>query len=184
MSQPLVSIVIPSYNHEKYITQCLESALNQTWQNIEILVVDDGSTDNTRAILEGFGHYQNIHLHFQENKGSSAAINRGIALAKGTYISILNSDDCYASTRVEQLLQMAQTHAKPCLFATGVELIDEQGEVLPEDFWWNRMYADMVARWQGTDAQEQESRYDILSWGNLAASTSNFFFRKDLARRN
>ena len=180
MSQPLVSIVIPSYNHEKYITQCLQSALNQTWQNIEILVVDDGSTDNTRAILEGFGHYQNIHLHFQENKGSSAAINRGIALAKGTYISILNSDDCYASTRVEQLLQMAQTHAEPCLLATGVELIDEQGEVLPEDFWWNRMYADMVARWQGTDAQEQESRYDILSWGNLAASTSNFFFRKDL----
>ena len=180
MSQPLVSIVIPSYNHEKYITQCLQSALNQTWQNIEILVVDDGSTDNTRAILEGFGHYQNIHLHFQENKGSSAAINRGIALAKGAYISILNSDDCYASTRVEQLLQMAQTHAEPCLLATGVELIDEQGEVLPEDFWWNRMYADMVARWQGTDAQEQESRYDILSWGNLAASTSNFFFRKDL----
>ena len=183
MSQPLVSIVIPSYNHEKYITQCLQSALNQTWPNIEIVVVDDGSTDNSRAILEGFGQYQNIHLYFQENTGSSAAINRAIALAKGSYISILNSDDCYASTRVEQLLQIAQTHAEPCLLATGVELIDEQGNILPESFWWNRMYTDMVARWQDTGAQQQEGRYDVLGWGNLAASTSNFFFRKDLIDR-
>ena len=178
MSKPLVSIVIPSYNHEKYLSECIDSALNQTWQNIEIVIVDDGSTDSSRTILEGYRHHPKIHIYLQQNSGSSAAINRGITLAKGSYISILNSDDRYASSRIEQLLAIAQSHVEPCLLATGVQLIDEQGALLPEDFWWNRMYADMLMRWKAA-APHSEARSSILSWGNLTASTSNIFFHKD-----
>ena len=179
MSKPLVSIVIPSYNHEKYLSECIDSALNQTWQNIEIVIVDDGSTDSSRTILEGYRHHPKVHIYLQQNSGSSAAINRGITLAKGSYISILNSDDRYTSSRIEQLLTIAQSHVEPCLLATGVQLIDEQGALLPENFWWNRMYVDMLMRWQAA-APHSEARSSILSWGNLTASTSNFFFHKDL----
>ena len=88
---PEVSVVIPSYNSEKYIAATLESVLNQTFKGIEVIVVDDGSTDGSHEIVRAYG--SPVRLVSQQNSGVSAARNRGISEAKGEFISFIDSDD-------------------------------------------------------------------------------------------
>lgn len=171
----LVSIVIPSYNHALYLAQCMDSALNQTYADVEVVVVDDGSTDASREWLLRYEGHPRVRVFLQENAGAHAAINRGVSLARGEYIAILNSDDVYMPNRVERLLQEARKRAGPALLFSTVQAIDENGQPHPADFGWNRMVADMFARWRS-----DPSRIDSLAFGNLAISTSNFFFRRDL----
>lgn len=90
----LVSIIIPLYNKEKYIEKTLLSAVNQSYKNIEILIINDGSTDNSRLICENFSfNHPNIRIIDQKNMGVSIARNRGIKEAKGKFISFLDADD-------------------------------------------------------------------------------------------
>jgi glycosyltransferase involved in cell wall biosynthesis len=93
LTTPRVSIIIITYNSETYIEQCLESALAQTYSSKEIIVIDDGSTDNTRQILEPF--MEQIHYHYQENAGIPTARNKGLGLAQGEFINYLDSDDYF-----------------------------------------------------------------------------------------
>ncbi|MGV3004500.1 glycosyltransferase family 2 protein [Aerococcus urinaeequi] len=89
-----ISVIIPVFNSEKYLVRCLESVLNQTYQNIEIIIVNDGSTDNSQKILDQFSkNNDNITLLTQINKGQSSARNLGIVHAKGDYIGFVDSDD-------------------------------------------------------------------------------------------
>ena len=91
---PLVSVIIPVYNSAKYIQKAIDSVLDQTYSNYEIIVVDDGSTDETRQKLQS---YQNkIRYVFQENQGSATARNTGIKLAKGDLVAFLDSDDFWS----------------------------------------------------------------------------------------
>jgi len=90
---PLISIIIPTYNYGEYLPVALESCLQQTYKNLEIIVVDDGSTDNTREIIERYG--DRIVYIFQENAGVSAARNRGIESANGDFIGFLDADDYF-----------------------------------------------------------------------------------------
>ncbi len=99
MSFPLVSVVVPTYNYSKYISQAIESVLAQTYPNIEIVVIDDGSTDDTASIIGKFGN--KIHYHFQANQGLSAARNRGIEVSSGAYIQFLDSDDKLGPQSIE-----------------------------------------------------------------------------------
>lgn len=106
-SQPLISIIIPVYNAEKYIAATLNSALNQTYPNIEVLVVDDGSTDNSLPIAKTFEAY-NVKILQQLNKGASAARNNGLAAAKGLYIQFLDADDLLKDNKLAtQAAQLA-----------------------------------------------------------------------------
>ena len=89
-SNPLVSIVITTYNHAKYISSAINSALSQTYKNLQILVIDDGSTDNTKEIVTKF---KDVEYYYQNNQGLPAARNYGIAKAKGEFISFLDADD-------------------------------------------------------------------------------------------
>ena len=86
-----VSVIIPTFNSERYLAEAIDSVLSQTYQNIECIVVDDGSTDNTPAIVQGYG--DRIRYIYQENAERSAARNRGIVAATGQYISFLDADD-------------------------------------------------------------------------------------------
>lgn len=101
---PLVSIVIPTYNQDKYIRQCIDSCLNQSYKNIEIIVVDDGSTDSTPQILSSYK--DKIYLISQENQGAAKALNNGISKAKGYLVGWLSSDDAYLPEKTA--LQVAQ----------------------------------------------------------------------------
>ncbi len=99
-SNLLVSIIIPCYNDEQYIEQCVNSALNQTYSNIEVIVVDDGSNRKTKTVLKKLE--PNITtLITQNNQGQSTARNVGIRYAKGNYILVLDSDDYFEPTFCE-----------------------------------------------------------------------------------
>jgi len=101
--KPLVSILIPAYNAEKWIAETIRSALNQTWPNIEIIVVDDGSIDNTRNIAQKFASL-NAKILDNEHKGASAARNEAFRKSKGEYIQWLDADDILAPDKIS--LQM------------------------------------------------------------------------------
>ncbi len=107
-----VSVIIPVYNDETYIEECLESILTQTLKDVEIICVDDGSTDSSYRILTGYGNkYRNITVLHQQNQGSGPARNRGIEHAAGKYICFMDSDDFYAHNRVlEQLYESAEAN--------------------------------------------------------------------------
>lgn len=89
-----ISVIIPVFNSEKYLKRCIESVLNQTYSNIEIIVINDGSTDNSKKIIEELKEKnKNIRLFSQQNKGQSAARNLGMEIAQGEYIGFVDSDD-------------------------------------------------------------------------------------------
>lgn len=100
-----VSIIVPVYNSEKYLEKCLSSIINQTYQNIEIIIIDDGSKDNSYAICKQYAHIdKRITIDHQDNKGASSARNKGIEMATGNYLLFVDSDDWIEKEMVEKLL--------------------------------------------------------------------------------
>ncbi|MBQ8322980.1 MAG: glycosyltransferase family 2 protein [Clostridia bacterium] len=99
---PLVSLIIPIYNVEKYLSRCLDSVIGQTYKNIEILLINDGSTDTSAEIAEDYMHLDDrITVYHKENGGLSSARNYGLAYAKGAYICFVDSDDWIALDTIE-----------------------------------------------------------------------------------
>ncbi|MBD2071195.1 glycosyltransferase [Leptolyngbya sp. FACHB-671] len=123
---PLVSVVIPTYNCDRYIVQAIESVLNQTYSNSEIIVVDDGSTDQTQHVLKPY--LNRIRYIHQENQGVSAARNLGIQAAKGEFVAFLDADDFFLPDKLAD--QVACFEAKPSLgvVSSGWYMVDEQGK--------------------------------------------------------
>ena len=108
---PLVSIVITCYNKKPYLETTLESVEKQTYGNVEVIIVDDGSTDGSLALLEAFSEsHDNVRLIAQSNQGVSAARNAGIKAAKGHYVMSLDADDCIEPTYVERCMEVLETH--------------------------------------------------------------------------
>ena len=104
-----VSVIIPVYNVEKYLKECLDSIINQTLKDIEIICVDDGSTDNSLAILEELAKKDDRFIILkQENKGAGIARNKGLEVAKGEYLSFLDSDDFFELNMLEELYNIAK----------------------------------------------------------------------------
>lgn len=99
---PMVSVIVPAYNHEKYIEQCLNSIIGQTYPNIEIIVINDGSTDGTLLGINKFKDVKNLKIINQQNIGLCKTLNVGIDLAKGKYIAIVASDDYWIANKIEK----------------------------------------------------------------------------------
>lgn len=108
-SIPLVSVIIPSYNHEIYIEKSLRSVLEQTYKNIEIIVIDDGSKDNTVNLLKELQKNNHFILESQENMGVCKTLNKAISISKGKYIAILASDDYWDLTKIEKQVKVLET---------------------------------------------------------------------------
>ena len=99
---PKISVIIPCYNVENFIGECLDSVINQTFEDVEILCINDGSTDNTLNILETYGERDSrIEIFSQKNQGLSASRNLGLEKAKGKYIFYLNSDTVLLNNAVK-----------------------------------------------------------------------------------
>lgn len=93
MNNPLISVIIPCYNVEKYVAECLESILSQSYQNLEIVVINDGSTDNTEEVIKPFLRDKRIIYKSQNNLGLSEARNSGLRIISGKYVCLIDSDD-------------------------------------------------------------------------------------------
>lgn len=110
MDYPLISIVVPVYNSSAYLNQCLNSLIGQTYKNIEIIIINDGSTDNSKEIVESFLNKDNrIVLKTINNSGVSNARNVGLNLAHGEYLSFVDSDDYVAENYIEKLFFAVRT---------------------------------------------------------------------------
>ena len=107
---PKVSVIVPVYNVEKYLERCINSLVNQTLQDIEIIFVDDGSTDSSKIIIEKYLnlHREKIKYYYKKNGGLSSARNYGIPHAKGEYIAFLDSDDYIEPTMYEEMYNIAK----------------------------------------------------------------------------
>ena len=124
MAQPLVSVVIPVWNGEKTIVRCLESVLRQTWQAMEILVVDDGSTDGTPALLEKMARQDpRIRVIRQENAGVSEARNTALPLCQGKYIRFVDSDDTLPPDAMAHLVRKAEENGSDLVMAAYTEVV-------------------------------------------------------------
>lgn len=161
--QPLVSIVIPVYNVRKYIGETLGSVLSQTYSNIEIVVVDDGSTDGSSEVIEEFcrttHRIQYIH---QPNSGVSEARNAGIRASKGQYIAFLDGDDLWLPSKLEkQIARIKETGMDACYCGYTEYFGDDTGKSFPSKY------------------PEGLILYDILL-EKTSAWTSTWVIRKDL----
>lgn len=127
---PKVSVIIPSYNHAHFVQEAIQSVLNQNYMDYEIIVIDDGSKDNTRDVVARYG--DQVRYIWQENKGLPGARNTGIKAAKGAFIALLDSDDTWLPEFLATTV--ARLEAEPQLGAvhTGFYFIDEQGQRLPQ----------------------------------------------------
>lgn len=127
-NEQLVSVIIPVYQVEDYLNQCLDSVINQTYSNLEIIIVDDGSTDNCPALCDEWSEKDNrIRVIHKENGGLSDARNKGMQLATGEYIAFVDSDDWIASEMFERLLQAIQKDDSD-IAACAVEMVWDNGE--------------------------------------------------------
>lgn len=129
--QPLVSIVIPVYNGSNYLRDAIDSALAQTYPHIEVIVVNDGSTDNTDAIAKSYGN--KIRYFSKENGGVSTALNLAIENMQGEYFSWLSHDDMYSPEKIESQINILKNlDDKKTVIYSGYKYIDENNNVLNE----------------------------------------------------
>lgn len=128
---PLVTIVIPCFNHGHYLRVTLESVLAQTYMHWEAIVVDDGSTDDTRVVAAQFTDLR-IRYTYQENQGLSAARNTGIRAARGDYLAFLDADDEWEPCFLEACTAVLATDRKTAAVVTLTRFIDEKGVALPK----------------------------------------------------
>lgn len=129
---PIVSVIIPVYNTEKYLVEALNSVLSQTYKNIEVIAVDDGSTDTSPDILSKYS--DRIKILSQPNRGASAARNYGVSASSGEIIAFLDSDDLWDSNKIERQLAVLQNHPEAVGVYSDVRYIDANGkEIKPTD---------------------------------------------------
>lgn len=129
MSFPTVSVVIPSYNHAQFVCEAIDSVLGQTFTDLEVLVVDDGSTDDTRQRVAAYG--QRVRYLYQENRGLSAARNAGIREAKGDWVAMLDADDVWHRELLQRMMLAADRF--PDAMVLGAPPCTAMPERLPDN---------------------------------------------------
>jgi len=130
-NNPLISVITPVYNREKYIKRAIKSALEQTYQKIEIIIIDDGSNDNTKEVIRPYLSDKRIRYFYQKNQGVTKARNNGIRVANGKYIALLDSDDFWKNAqKLEKQIKFLEEHLDYTLIGGGIIRIDERGKEL------------------------------------------------------
>lgn len=128
-SKPLVSVIIPTYNRAHLIGDSIRSVLEQTFTDLELIVVDDGSTDDTEAVVIEISDPRLRYVR-QPNRGRSNARNHALSLAMGKYITFLDSDDLYLPDKIQSQVDYLKSHPKIGMVYTSAHCIDKQGELM------------------------------------------------------
>ena len=129
LPKPLVSVVIPVFNGASYVAKAVQSVQNQTMQDVEIIVVDDGSTDGTQDILMELERSVGIRMVLQQHQGASVARNTGIERARGDFIAFLDCDDVWLSEKLARQLEYFEKHPEVGLVYTDLEIVGEDGVI-------------------------------------------------------
>lgn len=164
-----VSVIIPAYNHERFVGAAIESVLNQAYQEFELIVINDGSTDRTGEVIKSFKD-ERITYRSQENQDAYNTINRGLEMATGEYVAILNSDDVYAADRLERLVIEQQKTGAHCLFTDVIPISDDDVEFSDPEFGWNVWH-----RKNRDFFKMSGDLYVAFLNGNFMVTTSNLF---------
>ena len=170
MTSPLISAVVPSYNHRRFIGEAIASIRSQTHQPVEIVVIDDGSTDGSFEYLQQEFAGSLAHLSRRDNRGAHATINDAIAQARGEWIAILNSDDVYAPDRLAKLFEFASRNDHDLVFS-DVAFRDQRGPLGPD-------HKAVQSHARATASAERGTIEQALLRGNFALTTSNLMMRK------
>lgn len=130
MKNSMISIIVPVYNVERYLKKCIESLIHQTYRNIEIILVDDGSTDRSKEICDAYAKEDfRIRVIHQENQGLSQTRRNGLEIAKADYVVFVDSDDYVDERFVEKLWKLMENNVDMAL--VGFKNIDETGKIVP-----------------------------------------------------
>ena len=148
---PKVSVVIATYNRSRFLCQTIESALSQTYKDYEIIIVDDGSTDDTKEALKFFDG--KIRYFYQENQGISAAKNRGVNESVGEFIAFVDDDDIWLPEKLDEQMQFIERHPQLAFVCSEVITIDEHGNFL--------------AHWRKPKDQKISDNFENLYDGNF-----------------
>jgi len=179
----MISVIIPSYNHEKFIERCVDSVLAQTYRDWELIIIDDGSRDSSNAILAGYAARDPRITHLQqENRGAHATINRGLALARGEFLTILNSDDEFLPERFEKCLAAFAARPDVMLVSTWIDVVDVDSKVLGTKMGWENMEPWPIANKDASFAGTDDYALNALM-ANFVSTTSNMIFRRSLYER-
>jgi len=180
MSAPSVSVVLPTYNHELFVERALRSAMQQDWPDLEVVVVDDGSSDGTRAVIERVLARERpckVVYETQDNAGSHAALERAIELSSGEVIAVLNSDDYFDPRRLARLAPYL-THEREFLLFTGLAIVDAKDRpVTPRAF---------LARWYQVALRQSAQCPTVgfaLLCNNICVTSGNLVFPRSLHQR-
>lgn len=128
--KPKISVIIPTFNSAGYLARALESVFNQSFTDYEVIVVDDGSTDNTEELARSF--VPKIAYYRKSNGGPSSARNFGIGKSAGEYLAFLDSDDCWLPDKLRLQLEVFQRHSAAGLVGCGMTILNEKGRILIE----------------------------------------------------
>ncbi len=129
---PAVTVIIPNYNHTQYIVAAIESVLAQSFRSFEIVVVDDGSTDNSREVVAGFG--EQVRYVYQENQGLAGARNTGLRAARGKLVGLLDADDVWEPEYLRTMVDLAERHPEAAVYYCRAQAMDGAGLPLPQVF--------------------------------------------------
>lgn len=125
---PLVSVIIGNYNYGCFLAEAIDSVLNQTYRHLELIVIDDGSTDNSRDVIESYG--DRITAIFQSNQGQGEAFNRGIREAKGEIVCFLDADDYYHPNKLNKVVDGFRNHPQWVQISHGRLAVDRSGTII------------------------------------------------------
>jgi alpha-1,3-rhamnosyltransferase len=134
MKQPLVSVVVPCYNHEKYIDQCIQSIIDQDYKNIELIIIDDGSSDGSTERIKGLEEsckerFVRFEFRCRENKGLCATLNEAVQWCQGDYYSAIASDDVMLPFKTRIQVEHLQKNPECDAVFGGVNIIDDAGKI-------------------------------------------------------
>lgn len=165
-----VSIVMAVYNGEKFIKEAIDSALAQTYKNIELIIVNDGSRDSTKKIIDSISDKRMVAIHLEKNQGAANALNKGIEKAKGYWIAILDADDRFHPRKIEEQLEYASLHPDLLGIGTFIRCMPGGPEV-------SKNLLEGVARHKNSYATREDIR-KAMYWGS-PLTHSSVIFKKD-----
>jgi glycosyltransferase involved in cell wall biosynthesis len=178
---PRVSVVIPSYNHAAFVGEAVRSVLAQTLADLEVIVVDDGSSDDSLGILHAIDDPR-LRVVAQTNQGAHAALNAGLALANGALLAVLNSDDAYHPERLARAVATLDAAPAVGLVGSWIEVVDAGGRQLGIKHGARDLAPWPLAHPERSFRAGDDLRGALLT-ENFWSTTSNFVFRRSLLAR-